>query len=122
VSATPAVIVTSTPDGGLGKPVDFTLITQEDGVTSADRQAVSIGDPQQGGQRATVQSGGQLGGSLQVTRAIDEITIADRWSRREREEIHVAEEDVRSFTYVRRHADRVTTFDRRGSAGRGTTR
>jgi hypothetical protein len=60
VSATPAVIVTSTPDGGLGKPVDFTLITQEDGVTSADRQAVSIGDPQQGGQRAGVTSDSAL--------------------------------------------------------------
>jgi len=122
VSTTPAVIVTSTPDSGLGKPVDFTVITQEDGVTSADRQAVSIGDPAVGAQRAAVQSSGQLGGSLQVTRVIDEITITDRWARREREEMRVAEEDVRSFTYVRRHADRVTTFDRRGSVGRGTTR
>ena len=60
MSATPSVIVTSTPDAGLGKPVDFTVITQEDGVTSADRQAVSIGDPTAGTQRAGVTPDGAL--------------------------------------------------------------
>jgi hypothetical protein len=41
--ATDVAIVTSTPDQGLGKPVDFTQVATGAGVV--DRQAVSLADP-----------------------------------------------------------------------------
>jgi len=81
VATTPAVIVTSTPDSGLGKPVDFTVITQEDGVTAADRQAVSIGDPTTGSRRAGVTAAGALVVDPSATPSLPELQIVDLLTR-----------------------------------------